>query len=172
MTTAALSSQQLPGSASFSGCTLPQRPYTTNSEDVFAAADTLVNSNSRAEQQLQCNNLPDLNRRTCWDSSQFGRNFCTKAGFGQDFLAMQLPAVYPGYADPPISGWLIILSRCTASGRERDASRLTLIGDALPGVREPAECSNPPLCGRLRYTRQIQTCLLPHPSALLLLDAL
>ena len=43
----------------------------------------------------------------------FGGTLGTKAGFGQECLAMRLLAGYSGYANPPIGGSLIILSRCT-----------------------------------------------------------
>ena len=39
-----------------------------------------------------------------------------KSKIFQDFLAMRLLAGYSGYVNPPISSWLIILSRCTGAG--------------------------------------------------------
>ena len=48
--------------------------------------------------------LSGVSRRICEDLIHFWKILGTKAGIGQEILAMQLLAAYSGYANPPIGG--------------------------------------------------------------------
>ena len=71
----------------------------------------------RAEQQPQCGSRPPLG----WIQqphllrvlSKFVPTLRTRPGFGQEFMAMHLPAEYSDSANPPSSGRFMILGRCT-----------------------------------------------------------